>query len=124
MIRYEAAPDIERRLKRIIKKLNMSHIDPDRVKGVRSFGSKTKNVIARIHSLNKVMQLALGLDCHYVIEILAENYNRLTKEKQTKILIHELMHIPGNFGGGFRMHRDHVTRRNVEKMYKKFIGEE
>lgn len=124
MIRYQTAPDIERKLKRIIKKLKMTHIDPERVKGIRSSGSTAKNVIARIHSLNKVMQLALGLDCHYVIEILNENYNKLTKEEQTKILIHELMHIPGNFSGGFRMHRDHVTRRNVEKMYKKLIGEE
>lgn len=124
MIRYETAPDIERKLKRIIKKLKMDHIDPERVKGVRSFGSSAKNVIARIHSLNKVMQLALGLDCHYVIEIISDNFNKLNPEEQTKILIHELMHIPGNFGGGFRMHRDHVTRRNVEKMYRKLIGEE
>ena len=123
MIRYELAPDIESKLKRISRRLKMNHIDPDRVKGVRSYGSTGKGVIARCHALPKVMQLALGINAHYVIEILSENYDRLSKEEQIKILIHELMHIPETFGGGFRMHRDHVTRRNVEKLYKKLIGE-
>ena len=123
MIRYEMAPDIESKLKRISRRLKMDYIDVDRVKGVRSYGSTGKGVIARCHALPKVMQLALGIDAHYVIEILTENYGRLSKEEQIKILIHELMHIPETFGGGFRMHRDHVTRRNVEKLYRKLVGE-
>jgi len=123
MIRYEMAPDIESKLKRISRKLKMDHIVLDRVKGVRSYGSTGKGVIARCHALPKVMQLALGINAHYVVEILTENYNRLSKEEQIKILIHELMHIPETFGGGFRMHRDHVTRRNVEKLYRKLVGE-
>jgi len=67
--------------------------------------------------------LALGQEAHYVIEILTEGYERLSEEEKIKILIHELMHIPETFGGGFRMHRDHVTRRNVEKMYRQFLGQ-
>lgn len=123
MIRYELAPEIESKLKRITRKLKMDHIDLDRVKGVRSYGSTGKGIIARCHALPKVMQLALGIDAHYVIEILTENYDRLSKEEQIKILIHELMHIPETFGGGFRMHSDHVTRKNVEKLYRKLMGE-
>jgi predicted metallopeptidase len=123
MIRYELAPEIESKLKRITRKLKMDHIDLDRVKGVRSYGSTGKGIIARCHALPKVMQLALGINAHYVIEILTENYNRLSKEEQIKILIHELMHIPETFGGGFRMHSDHVTRKNVEKLYRKLMGE-
>jgi predicted metallopeptidase len=123
MIRYEMAPEIESKLKRITRKLKLDHIDLDRVKGVRSYGSTGKGIIARCHALPKVMQLALGIDAHYVIEILTENYNRLSKEEQIKILIHELMHIPETFGGGFRMHKDHVTRKNVEKLYRKLVGE-
>jgi predicted metallopeptidase len=123
MIRYELAPEIESKLKRISRKLKMDHIDLDRVKGVRSYGSTGKGIIARCHALPKVMQLALGIDAHYVIEILTENYNRLSQEDQIKILIHELMHIPETFGGGFRMHQDHVTRKNVEKLYRKLIGD-
>jgi predicted metallopeptidase len=123
MIRYEMAPEIESKLKRITRKLKLDHIDLDRVKGVRSYGSTGKGIIARCHALPKVMQLALGINAHYVIEILTENYNRLSKEEQIKILIHELMHIPETFGGGFRMHKDHVTRKNVEKLYRKLVGE-
>ncbi len=123
MIRYQLAPDIEAKIKRIVKRLKMDHIDLNRVVGVRSYGSSGKGVIARCHALPKVMQLALGLEAHYVIEILHENFERLSKEEQTKILIHELMHIPETFGGGFRMHRDHVTRKNVERLYKQYIGE-
>jgi predicted metallopeptidase len=123
MIRYELAPGIESKLKRITRKLKMDHIDLDRVKGVRSYGSTGKGIIARCHALPKVMQLALGINAHYVIEILSENYDRLSKEEQIKILIHELMHIPETFGGGFRMHSDHVTRKNVEKLYRKLMGE-
>ena len=122
MIRYELAPEIESKLKRISRKLKMDHIDLDRVKGVRSYGSTGKGIIARCHALPKVMQLALGIDAHYVIEILTENYDRLSQEEQIKILIHELMHIPETFGGGFRMHQDHVTRKNVEKLYRKLMG--
>jgi predicted metallopeptidase len=123
MIKYELAPDIEAQLKRIARRLKMDHIDLSRVKGIRSYGSSSVGVIARCHALPKVMQLALEIQAHYVIEILSEAYNRLPKEEQIKILIHELMHIPETFGGGFRMHKDHVTRRNVEKLYRKLIGE-
>jgi predicted metallopeptidase len=123
MIRYELAPDIEVQLKRIARRLKMDHIDLTRVKGIRSYGSSSVGVIARCHALPKVMQLALNQEAHYVIEILSEAYGRLPKEEQVKILIHELMHIPETFGGGFRMHKDHVTRRNVEKLYRKLIGE-
>jgi predicted metallopeptidase len=123
MIRYELAPDIEAQLKRIARRLKMDHIDLTRVKGIRSYGSTSRGIIARCHALPKVMQLALDLRAHYVVEILSESYRRLSKEDQLKILIHELMHIPETFGGGFRMHRDHVTRKNVEKLYRKLVGE-
>jgi predicted metallopeptidase len=123
MIRYELAPDIETKLRRIARRLKMDHIDLQRVRGVRSHGSTSKGVIARCHALPKVMQLALDLEAHYVIEIISEMYDRLSKPEQIKILIHELMHIPETFGGGFRMHRDHVTRRNVEKLYKQLMEE-
>jgi predicted metallopeptidase len=122
MIQYEPAPDIEAQLRRIARRLRMDHIDLKRVKGVRSYGSSSRGVIARCHALPKVMQLALGMDAHYVIEIIQEAYERLSKPEQTKILIHELMHIPQTFGGGFRMHRDHVTHKNVEKLYREFVN--
>ncbi len=120
-IRYELAEDIGPEIRDIIHKLEMTHVDGSRVACVRSRGSKSRRVIARCHGLSRIMQLALNEKPHYVIEVVSERFDRLSKEEQTKVLIHELMHIPCSFGGGFRSHRPHVTRKKVERMYKQFI---
>ena len=65
------------------------------------------------------MQIALGTKPHYVIEGISERYDKLSEAEKTKVIIHELMHIPKSFGGGFRYH-DHVNRKNVEEMYKRY----
>ena len=41
--------------------------------------------------------------------------------EETEKVIHELLHIPKTFGGGFRQH-DYVYDRNVEIMYEKFAS--
>ena len=41
--------------------------------------------------------------------------------EKTKVLIHELMHIPKTFGGGFK-HHDYVCRENVELEYERYIN--
>ena len=99
MIRYELAEDIRAGMLEILQKLQMTHVDEARVACVRSRGSSTKRIIARCHGLSRVMQLALKQKPHYVIEVVSERFDRLSKEEQTKILIHELMHIPHSFGG-------------------------
>ena len=43
----------------------------------------------------------------------------MTREEQDKVLIHELLHIPLSFGGGFK-HHDFVQERNFEKIYEKY----
>lgn len=121
MIRYELAEDIGAEIKEIIHKLKMTHIDDARIACVRSRGSASKRTLARCHGLPKIMQLALKTKPHYVIEIISEQFDKLSAEEQKKVLIHELMHIPHSFGGGFRSHRPHVTRKKVEQMYKKFL---
>jgi len=121
MIRYELAEDIDTKIKDILHKLQMSHVDGDRVACIRSKGSNSKRVIARCHGLPRIMQLALKQKPHYVIEIISEKFDKLSKEEQTKTLIHELMHIPHSFGGGFRTHKPYVTQKRVERMYKQFV---
>ncbi|OGP82855.1 MAG: hypothetical protein A2Z08_06865 [Deltaproteobacteria bacterium RBG_16_54_11] len=121
MIRYELAEDIGSEIKEIIHKLELAHIDGTRVACVRSRGSASRRTLARCHGFPKIMQLALQMKPHYIIEIISEQFDKLGKEEQTKVLIHELMHIPHSFGGGFRSHRPYVTRKKVEKMYKKFL---
>jgi predicted metallopeptidase len=122
MIGYELAKDIGAEIRDIIHKLQMTHVHGSRVACVRSRGSKSKRVIARCHGLSRIMQLALNQKPQYVIEVVSERFDKLSKEEQTKVLIHELMHISHSFGGGFRAHRPHVTRKKVESMYRKFVN--
>ena len=120
MIKYFPAPDIEEKVKHISEKLEIKH-DFSRVRFVRSHGSQAERTLARCHALPRIMQLALGVKAHYVIEVISEKYNKLSEEEQTKTLIHELMHIPKSMGGGFRQH-DFVCKRNVEQMYRRYKG--
>ena len=41
----------------------------------------------------------------------------MSREEQDKTLIHELIHTPKSFGGGFK-HHNVINRRNVEKLYR------
>jgi len=121
VIRYEQAPDIRRRVSDIIDTLRMTHVNRDDVTCIRSTGSKSSSIIARCHGLSRIMQLALNRLPHYVIEVVAERFDTLSRDEQTKVLIHELMHIPHAFGGGFRAHRPYVTRRTVEAMFRHYL---
>jgi len=116
-IKYFDAPDIRMRIESIKHKLGMSHVDMSKVACMRSRGSGTRSIIARCHGLSKIMQLAMKTDAYYAIEVISERFDRMSEEEQTKTLIHELMHIPKNFGGGFRQH-DFVKRKNVEILYR------
>ena len=124
MIQYGLAEDIDLRVKEIIRKLKMTHIDETRVICLRSQGSGSKRVIARCHGLSRIMQVALTKEPHYVIEILSERFDQLSQEDQTKVLIHEILHIPHSFGGGFRAHKPYVTRAKVQRMYDEFMKAE
>ncbi|MFC1686011.1 putative metallopeptidase [Nanoarchaeota archaeon] len=121
MIKYFPAPDVERKMKDIVPKIGMSYIDPAQVSCIRSRGSTSRRTIARCHGMAKVLQIGMRRGAHYVIEVISEEFDKLSQEEQTKVVIHELMHIPKNFGGGFR-HHDYVTKRNVDKLYRKYMG--
>ncbi len=124
MIQYGLAEDVDLRVKEIIRRLKMTHIDETRVVCLRSKGSGSRRVIARCHGLPRIMQVVLNQKPHYVIEILSERFDRLSREDQTKVLIHEILHIPHCFGGGFRAHKSYVTTAKVEKMYCEFVKAE
>ncbi len=116
---YQRAPDLDERVFDIVQKLNMEHVKLPRVVCIRSSGSKSRRTLARCHVLPKIIQEALGIKAYYIIEAIAENFDSLSREEQTKVLIHELMHIPKTFGGGFKFH-NYVNRGEVERMYKLF----
>ena len=66
-------------------------------------------------------QKAMGVDAFYALEFLGEKFDKLSTEEKVKTIIHELMHIPENFGGGFK-HHDVVTEGNVNKCYKVYLA--
>ncbi|MEK6898726.1 MAG: putative metallopeptidase [Nanoarchaeota archaeon] len=119
-MKYIEASDLQQRMEEIVKLLDMGHVDISRVKCFRSHGSSTKRTIARCHTIGKLMQKAIGVNAHYAIEFL-ERFEKMTRAEQDKVIIHELMHIPKTFGGGFRQH-DFVCEQNVELMHKQFLS--
>lgn len=119
-MKYEPAHDIQR-IAEEIAMLLFPHVRMERVRCFRSFGTSTKRTIARCHTIGKIMQMAIGVRAYYALEFLAERFDKLSKEEQTKTIIHELMHIPKTFGGGFK-HHNVVTDRNVNLMYKEYVG--
>lgn len=120
-MKYENADDLQRKFEDIILTLGMSHVRKEDVVCIRSFGTSSRGTIARCHALNKVMQKALKRSGFYVLEFLSERYDSLSEEQKIKILIHEIMHIPKSFGGGFKYH-DYVCERNINKMYQQYLA--
>ena len=118
VIRYWRAPELEASVVEIVRRLGLTHVDTGRIVCVRSKGSSTDRVLARIHGLPRIWQFALGAEASYVIEVISESFDRLSEVEREKVLIHELLHIPTSFGGGFRHHRDWVDRQRVERVYR------
>jgi len=119
-IKYEKAEDIQNRVNELALMM-FPHVKLDSVVCLRSFGSSSRGTIARCHALGKAMQLALGRKGFYVIEVINKRFDRMSEVDQTKTLIHELMHIPKTFGGGF-IHHDIVHEGNVERMYQHYCN--
>ncbi len=117
MIKYELAGDLQKEINEIIDNTNFWHIKRDRVICIRSYGSESRRTLARCHALTRIWQMALNTKAAYLIEVISEKFDRLSEEEKTKTLIHELMHIPKAFGGGFK-HHDFVNSSNVERVYQ------
>mgnify|MGYP005866974495 CR=1 FL=1 len=118
-MKYEKAEDLKKRAMEIVGKMKWNHIDLDNVGFLRSFGSSSRGTIARCHAMGKAMQLALDRKGFYLLEFISERFDKMSKEDQTRVIIHELMHIPKTFGGGF-IHHNKVNDRTVEKIYDEF----
>jgi predicted metallopeptidase len=118
-IKYCEAPEIKKQVDQITEELELFHVVPQFVYCVRSRGSKAKRTIARIHGLGRLWQDVLNTPPSYTIEVISEIYDKMSNVEKEKTLIHELLHIPGGFSGGFRPHKGYVERRIVEDLYCK-----
>jgi len=68
------------------------------------------------------MQIGMGRKKgFYLIEVISEKFDKLPETERTKVIIHELMHIPKSFGGGFK-HHNVVNEKNVEKIYQHYCN--
>src|SRR3989344_3279045 len=121
-MKYEPDTEWTRRAHEIARTLNYDWVIPERLTVVRSRGSETRRTIARIHCIGKVMMLGMGhKKSFYVIELISEKFDRQPEREQVETIIHELMHIPRTFGGGFR-HHDHVCSRNVKAELERYAS--
>ena len=117
-MKYEFAPEIQKKAEEISKIL-FPYIKIESVKCYKSYGTSSKRTIARCHALGKLMQKAMDRKALYVLEFLSERFDKLNNEEKIKVIIHELMHIPKCFGGGF-VHHNVVTDKNVNLYYKTY----
>src|SRR3989338_9688556 len=120
-MKYETAPDIQETANEISRMLFL-HVDTTRLKCFRSYGSSSRGTVARCHALGKLMQEAIGIRDVYALEFIHERFDKMNKEEQLKVIIHELMHIPKTFGGGFK-HHDWVCEKNINAHYKMYKQE-
>lgn len=123
MMKYGGSEEYRNKCAELCKKLEFGHVDIERISVIVSKGSKARRTIARIHTLSKAIQLGMNQKPFYVIELISERFFKLSEAEQTKALIHELMHIPHSFGGGFRMHKPFVNSRTVEKEYERLLSQ-
>lgn len=121
-IKYFSAEDVKKEAEEIVRILNWGHIDFSGLGFLRSKGSSSRGTIARCHALGKAMQLAMGRTTgFYLIEVISEKFDRLPRDEQTKTIIHELMHIPKTFGGGF-IHHDMVHEDTVRVVFEHYTN--
>src|SRR3990167_10452256 len=116
----EKAPEINREIKKIVAGLDFTHIESGRIFCFRSQGSSSR-ATARIWSFPRIWQLALNLHSYYIIEVISERYDKLSYERQQKVLIHELLHIPRNFSGSLLPHKtksQRIDSRRIEALYQ------
>ena len=117
------APDIHAIVRKVLPNLPFEYIDAKRIICMRSFGA-TSRARARIWSFPKIWQMGLNLPPYYIIEVLSHHFDKLSDDDKTRVIIHELMHIPKNFSGALVPHRGRYSRinaRTVEQLFRLFL---
>jgi predicted metallopeptidase len=117
-IKYVEAPDVKKLADEIIEELSLSHVVPQFLFCFRSKGSSSRCTIARIHGLNKIWQETLNLPPSYTIEVISERFDKLSQKEKEKTIIHELLHVPEAFAGGFRPHKGYISDQIVEALHR------
>ena len=117
---WNDAEDVKKDLEKVLKTIDLPHIDMEKIHCFRTTGSKTR-AYARTWAFPKIFQRALGVEPAYVIEVLSKYYDKLSRDEQAKVLIHELLHIPKNFSGALLPHN--TRSRNLHTVAKQLFKE-
>lgn len=117
---WEKASDVEKDLKRLIH-LSKLPYDIKNITSLRSYNSNAR-AYARIWGLSRVWQMSLKVPPHYIIEVLSEKFDSLSKDRKDEVLLHELAHIPSNFSGSLLPHI-RQGKRNFKSKVDKLIRE-
>lgn len=122
---YQIAPDIKKRVGFLVQRLEFSHIKVKNIHCIRSLDAKTR-AYARIWGMSRLFTEVVGIEPHYIIEVIAKKFDKLSERDKIKTLIHELMHIPKTFSGALLSHRGRhhaINDRQIEKLYRDFLRE-
>lgn len=117
---WQEASDVKKDLLKVLKTIDLEHIDASKIHCYRTTGSKTR-AYARTWAFPKIFQKALSIEPAYVIEVLSKHYDKLKDDEKKKVLIHELLHIPKNFSGALLPHR--TRSRNIHSLANKLFKE-
>ncbi|MGA3292012.1 MAG: putative metallopeptidase [Candidatus Microgenomates bacterium] len=100
---WAEAPDIRKRVLRLMEDLQLDYLLGERLFFYRSQGSKAR-AYARTWGLPKLWQNALKVEPAYIIEVISKYFDKLPQREQDKVLLHEISHIPKNFSGALVAH--------------------
>jgi len=120
---WKVAPDIKKRVNSLIDKLDISWVKKKNIHTYRSENSSSR-AYARIWGLSRIWQKALKKEPTYIIEVLSEKFDKLSEPNKSRVLLHELTHIPKNFSGSLLPHIRKKGKRNfndkVNSLVKKY----
>ena len=97
---------LKQQLKKIIKEAGVTWVKTSRVFTYRSQNAKTR-AYARIWGLSRIWQKALKIEPSYILEVISEKFDKLSNFEKSKVLLHEISHIPKNFSGALIPHIRH-----------------
>ncbi len=118
-MKYQTAPEIKKQIKLLVKQLKLNHIKINNIHCIRSFDAKMR-AIARIWGMSKLFKEVAGLEPHYIIEVNAHRFDKLSDREKIKTLIHELLHIPKTFSGALLSHKGRYHQIN-DKITEKLL---
>ncbi|MBL7036562.1 metallopeptidase [Candidatus Microgenomates bacterium] len=114
-VSWKLAPDIKKRSHELISQFGLDWIRFERIFFYRSIDSKAK-AYARTWGLPRLWQRSLKVEPSYMIEVLAEHFDKLDEMEQDKIILHELSHIPKTFSGALLPHTRHTKGSFHDKL--------